>query len=862
MKRLKKMIPRLCFVAAIAIVIAVVYVRGTGGDVYDFSHLTPRANVTEIQPFEPLAYTHVPNMLAAAQTEFLVLYVSQADASIAVYDRRNSHVWHSNPLNRQSDPIANQFEENIMRSKLGFHYFNEDRNTATYWSYRDSAALEQAELFSIPNGVRVSFTMGTTSLGIRGVPDIISEERLYDLVMSQIEDEYDRAFLRQQFVRMRQRPGYVRKSNNLEQSNVARREVVRMFEEAGYTFEDLLYDNEAAGLELDISLDVFHLYMDFMLEGDSLIVNLPISQVESERDNLLRGLDIMRYFGAGSADEEGYIFVPSGSGALIEFNNGKTNHEPFMGVVYGVDPLNSMFVPQETHDIRLPVFGIAKEDAAILATVVNGSALTMINADISGRVSSFNTAWFGFTLRESDSASVAAFEWESSMTIIQESAYDGDITVRYFFLAGDDANYQGMARAYQNYLVDNGVLTPLTSTGDVPFYLSILGAIEKQEFVLGTPYFATVPMTTYRQGAQIIEMLNAHGIYAIQTQWMGWFNRGANHDVATGISPVRQVGSTNDRDNLIALLEAGDGGFYPAVRFQSVRRDSRGFNTSREAAQDLLGYLGVYASVNREMLRRSDPTFRSDIYVLVHPGVLPFHVDSFIPAFTNQGINALALADLGDTVTQSTHRRNGIDRESARLIAAEQLARLHDQWDNIMISGGNDYSLFAARHLVDVPTQAARFYILDHSIPFVQMVLRGFVEYSSTPINTRDSFDGTEILLNMLATGTAPHFMWTYQPMEFMSFTQYQRYYSTHYQLWYETAIEMYQIFNEVFAGLRTTPMTDFEILCPGTPGSIGWHSVTVSQFGSTRVYVNASNQPFEAGSVTIPAQGFWVERN
>jgi len=861
MKRLKKLIPTLCFIAVVVLIVAVLYFRGSGGVFYDFSHLKPIAEPGNPQPFTPLAHTDIPGMYAATETEHLILYVHPVEGSIAVYDRRNSYIWHSNPLNIQPDPIANQFEQNVMGSLLGFHYFNEVRATASYWSYRDSAALEQVEIYSIENGLRVHFTLGTTSLGIRGVPDIISEERFYDLVMSQIEDEDDRAFLRRQFVRIRQREGYLRKANNLEQSSVARREVVRMFEEAGYTFYDLLYDNEAAGLELDISLDVFTVYMDFILEGDTLTVNLPISAINSERDNLVRGLDIMRYFGAGSADEEGYIFVPSGSGALIEFNNGKTNHEPFMGMVYGVDPLTSMFVPQETHNIRLPIFGIAKDNAAILATVVNGSALSMINADVSGRVSSFNTAWFSFTLRDSDRASVNAFDWESSMTIVQENAYDGDITIKYFFLADDDANYQGMARAYQHYLVDQGALTPLTDTGDAPFYLSILGAIEKQEFILGTPYFATVPMTTYRQGAQIIEILNDRGVNPIQTQWLGWFNRGANHDVATNISTVKRVGSRGDRDYLIDLLESGGGGFYPAVRFQSVRRDSRGFNTSQEAAQDLLGFIGVYASVNREMLRRSNPTHRSDVYVIVHPGVLPSHMDAFIPSFRNQGLGALSLVDLGDTVSQSIHRSNGIDRESSRLIATRELARLRNEWDDIMISGGNDYSLFTARHLIDVPTAAERFYILDHSIPFLQMVVRGFIEYSGTPINTRDFFDGTHVLLNMLATGTAPHFMWTYEPMEFMSFTQYERYYSTHYQIWLDTAVEMYQVFNEVFAGINTAPITDFVILCPGIPGSIGWHTVTMTEFGNTRVYVNAGNEPFNAGDITIPARGFWVER-
>jgi len=565
----------------------------------------------------------------------------------------------------------------------------------------------------------------------------------------------------------------------------------------------------------------------------------------------------MRYFGAGSTEDEGYMFVPSGSGALIEFNNGKANHERFTGSVYGVEPLGRRMISQMIYDINLPVFGIKNNDAAFLAIIENGSALANINADVAGRISSFNSAWFNFILRETDTAFMRGAD--ESMTVIQQNAYEGDISVRYVFLTDDDAGYTGMARTYQNYLIEKNILTPLVPEDNSPFYLSFLGAIEKQEFFLGTPYYATVPMTTYSQASDIIEQLNNNDVNSIQAQWIGWFNRGANHDAADKIRPARNIGNRNDKNTLMQLLNDGGGELYPAVRFQALRWDSRRVSMSRNVSQDILGYSGIFTSFNRQTLSIMRTMYRSDVYTLIHPRVVPFHVDDFISGYNSIGYYALALEDMGSLLTQSMYHNNSVDRESSKLIAQEQIQKLYDEFGPMMISAGNDYSFFAARHIIDLPTTTDRYLIIDHSIPFVQMVLHGYIDHSGTPINTREIFEFDYTLLTSLSTGSAPHFLWTYQPTTNLAYTQYDVLYSTQYGSWFDDAVELYRNYNDVFKNLRTVPITDHVILRPGTPGSIGQSAVTMTQFGTTRIYVNFSDTEFISDDVTIPPMDFVI---
>jgi hypothetical protein len=68
-----------------------------------------------------------------------------------------------------------------------------------------------------------------------------------------------------------------------------------------------------------------------------------------------------------------------------------------------------------------------------------------------------------------------------------------------------------------------------------------------------------------------------------------------------------------------------------------------------------------------------------------------------------------------------------------RTSASARLAGLDEVAGDLMISGGNVYSLAYADELVDVPVSSNDFYITDDEIPFYQMVIHGFIDYTGAP---------------------------------------------------------------------------------------------------------------------------------
>ena len=825
--------------------------------IYDFSHLTVFMNFGEMTEFVPLPGESVPDMVRAAENEFLALYVNPYTTAIAVYDKRNSHIWHSSPPGGQQDPRANPGERNIMRSIAGINFYDLRRNNLR-WTYNDSVAHEQHEIFSLPNGLAMRFVIGDKDLGIYALPRYIEVERFQTRVLDQIENEADRGWIHRNWHETDLMPGFRRMSSGVRVGVQAQRQLA-IFEAIGYTLDELEYDNSVSGYQSERTLSLITFYLEFVLDGDTMVVNVPLHRIElSDEVDRFSGVEIMRFFGAANQHEEGFILIPSGSGAIMNFNNHRFTEERFVSPMYGFDFLRNPERPQVLQSVRLPVFGINKGNAAIVAHVENGAALATISADVAGRTNSFNYAWFTFTTRTSQRVEIGlpGNHRVNSKTIIQEQAYYGDLTVRYHFLAGEEVTLGDMADAYRGFLISRGALTPITEIADRTFYLDIVGAVDVVAHILGIPYMTHQVMTSFDEAHHILNILNSEGVHNIQMQLHGWFNGGINHDVATNVQRIRGLGSVNEMQQLDARLQNHGGALNPTVNFMVTNFFSRNFNTNFEVARDNAGWLGIMSRVSREMLTARFGHHRNDWFYLVHPGVIPNHVDDFIGAYSRRiGLDGLALADMGDMLTESLYRRNAIDREHARLVNMEQMARLSSEFPNMVVFGGNDYSFRYASHLVDVPVRTDWFYIICHEVPFYQMVLHGFIEFAGSSINMRPSPDLTAAFLNSMATGASPRFTMTAQPTRLFQFSPHERMYSTQYVNWIDAAISHYVAFNEVYRNLLTERIVDFVVL-----GGTVRDSVTVTIFSNgTRIYVNNSNMPFEAEGVFIPAFDFVV---
>ncbi|MCL1863760.1 MAG: DUF5696 domain-containing protein, partial [Defluviitaleaceae bacterium] len=371
---MKKWRNRLIFVSVVALGILAYVIYIHSFTIYDFSHLTVVQDFGESRAFEPISGHLVDGMVRAAQTNYIALYICELTTNIAVADLRNRHIWHSSPPGVDEDVRANPFERGTMRSHVGFRFFNEARMRQFRWLFPDSIYHEQFEIFSIPDGVRIEYVVGNLDIGIDFLPFFLEAEVFYERVFANVETRSDERILTQFWFQSQDLPGFYQMSEGVR-TPIHASNMLRIFESVDWDFEETIAANERAGVDVELDFDYFNMTLEFILDRDRLIANLPLSEFTTEAQAQPFNLDFMKFFGAGGLDDEGFMLVPSGAGGIIMFNNGKEREEQFIGPVYGIDSLMNIIRPQVVQPVRLPVLGIQNNDAAILAHVYSGSAL-------------------------------------------------------------------------------------------------------------------------------------------------------------------------------------------------------------------------------------------------------------------------------------------------------------------------------------------------------------------------------------------------------------------------------------------------------------------------------------------------------
>jgi hypothetical protein len=787
----------------------------------------------------------VPGMKLVADNSELSLYYSPETTEIAVKDKRHGEVWYSNPVNRSDDKIASAFEKEVLSSQITVLFRDSVGTLDNFTNFARSVSAKQFTAESIEDGIRITYTIGDMSLGIDALPKFISKTRLEEKVLSKL-DVTSAKYVSVRYYPSAAKPDVLERLDEQISKQLVLNKMMAAFQKAGYTEEDLAYDNKenGAGEGSQSSKPNFVIPLEYRLDGDSLVASIPVKQVKESANYQIRSIELLNFFGAAGSEQEGYMFVPDGSGSLIHLNNGKVKEEQYVQKVYGFDPNDNSFRRgQVSESARMPVFGMKAGSSAWFAVIEEGDGIASIAADISGKKNSYNYAHSSFALRGEDELELYTGATIQEIQLLNDEIYQGDIKIRYSFLAPDKASYSGMAELYRDRLAADKALEPLSAGEDIPFYLDIVGAIDKQKSFLGVPYRSVISMTTFDEAAQLAGEMKQDGVNRLLMRYTGWFGKGVNHKTPVKLKTDSVLGSKADLVKLSKQLEQAGGTLFPDVAFQQIYHDDGGFTPSSDAARFVTREQAELYPYNRA-LNRMDMYLGA--YYLLSPAKLPYYVDTFMKKYEPFGMKGVALRDLGGVLSSDYRVSRVIQRETAKHIVEEQLEVIDTGIEETMLSGANAYAWPYADHLVNVPTASSGFNITDEEVPFYEMVVHGYMDYAGSAVNLSDEQDLKKQLLRSLELGAAPYFSWTFEPSSKLKFTPFDSMYSTYYKDWYDQALSMYKEANTVLSAVRNERMVKHTRHQEGV--------VEVEYSNGTTITVNYTDKPVAIDGNTVEA--------
>ena len=147
----------------------------------------------QLQQDEPIqaAFTSslLPDMKGIMENENLQLYINDQTAEIAVLDKRSGNVWRSNPVDRDSDPVASGEKKDLLSAQLIVDFNNEFGQLNQTNSYVDSVAREQVDFELLPDGIKVYYKFGTVKKTLEDLPKYISKERFEERILNKTDDK-------------------------------------------------------------------------------------------------------------------------------------------------------------------------------------------------------------------------------------------------------------------------------------------------------------------------------------------------------------------------------------------------------------------------------------------------------------------------------------------------------------------------------------------------------------------------------------------------------------------------------------------------------------------------------------------------
>lgn len=589
----------------------------------------------------------------------------------------------------------------------------------------------------------------------------------------------------------------------------------------------------------------FTVPLQVQIDKDALSLKIPTQNIKEEGTLRLLDISVAPFFGAAGADEEGFLLVPDGSGALIRFQNGKTQLGMYSGSVYGedlTDVSTQYVIPNEA--VRLPVFGMKRGNVGYTGIITSGAAQAKITADGSGTRTSFNHAYVTFEWRKSGIYTLEG-GWQSDQNFLSfqkgtpaESVFE----VKYYF-PQNGCELKDMAAVVRDYLTEAGAKPVAEKGGTV---LSFLGALMKKRSIIGIPLNVQKPVTTISEMQSIVEELLSDQVDIAAIRYLSWNQQEIKGKSVKSAKISSAVGSKKDWKAFAENCQEWGIGFYPSARLTEYQKGNYPFSSYFNSVR---GVDGAVTKVKRYALNTWQPISGQETQ-LSNADQLQKNVTSFLKSYEKLGTSGLDTGDFG-RLNYSDFSNGVISREKLSEIVKQLLLQASDK-SKLMLSEPNAYTVPYLTWAVNLPLTCSQLVIEDESVPFYQMCLSGFVNYTSEPINLEHSPDTA--LIKALQNGAYPHYVLGKSPSkELLQDTEYQSFVGIEAASVISLIKEQTQAFQEAVKQLGDYVIADYQILPNGV-------TKTIYQNGAA-VLVNLTEKAVVVNGEEIKPNSFRIEK-
>lgn len=594
--------------------------------------------------------------------------------------------------------------------------------------------------------------------------------------------------------------------------------------------------------EIEIKFD-----LNVTLEDGTLKVNIPASSIEEYMKDewgpevnyyMLRNIIVFPYFGSNQGVDDGYVLVPDGSGALIGLEENPETKSSFKIDIYGED---LGYVTQtarlrassqkEVARISIPLFGMildaGKTGFYVLAS--EGANYAQLNFKSKDVINEYYYMYFGFRYRQSYEQYQSRTDEEQHRTSFQDEINDYDVTLEYSFLSGIDADYVGIAKSYQNDLIEDGVLSVNNRTEftQTPTKIDFIGT-EVEEGILSSK---VSEITKYNEMILIIKQLQNDGYNDLTTSLKTYTKDEEGYRFDT----FRDLGGKSDFKEMLTFMEGNGIDFSYYLDYVRSYKD---YSTGH--AQTLSRREITHIELSRMYYQHMINDTR--LYL--------GYAEDDVKSFDKYDITNVAFGGLDRAVYTSYD--SGVVNSTRNMTEVNAMLEYFNQNDvSTGIYEPDAYMYEFTDAYYNAPISSSDYAISIASVPFVQLVLGGYMDMYSEYLNFAS--DETTTLLRLVEYGVFPSYVFTGGTTYDLKLTNSSQIYISEYDILQDRISDYYDTIDEGLTATINNEMVNHQFIDEGV--------VLVTYEDNTQIIINYNEAAYTYNAIVVAATSYEVIR-
>lgn len=535
-------------------------------------------------------------------------------------------------------------------------------------------------------------------------------------------------------------------------------------ERQSFAFTDSIRDGDVYTNSIENGLRVtydfyeleFTVTVDYLINEDSFSVIVDPKKITDNGTNFVTGVSVLPFIsGIENNAESSWMFLPDGSGSIIYPKNIDAMGVGGEAKIYGDDlSIQKYALESVKEQITMPVYGVKKGNKGLFTIISSGAEQSSLEWQIGSTEVGFSSIYPFFRIRGySLIETPAGFGWTSLTHIKKFDNYNVDTVFKadYYSLSGDNADLNGMANVYRKYLKKTYKYKKTTQESSVT-NIKIIGGMMQPSFVLGIPSTKLFCLTDTKQTKTILEDIIDKIGNNVSVSLSGFGESGIDiGKVGGGFKIPSKLGGNKGLSDLVKFLNHKKINAYYDFDIILFGKSGAGYSVSGDSAHLPDGTRSYY----EEFDFSSRSKLSGKYYILKREKLKEASLNG-VDFAKKLGLNGISFSSLSSSAYSDYSDNNYRVCKNMAKDVYGILSNAKSEKMNVAGSYANDYAAVASDVISDCPMFSSEYSFSYTSVPFYQIVFKGYRVLNSSAINLTS--DAKQSLMFCIETGMTPSY--------------------------------------------------------------------------------------------------------